>query len=223
MKLSDIITKTERLIKDGTKVLLTEKAWESGDGSSVDYPMFNAFRTSSLSFVLKIYGDTHPYYKQFDRSVAGTDPEATQTGIELLQAMKTEFEEGWLTSTKGLISAEIFSDFIEMASHLLSEDYKDAAAVMIGSVLEEHLRQLCEKYEIPIHVEKLEKTVLKKADAMNADLAKGGVYSKLDQKNVAGWLDLRNQAAHGHYSGYQKSQVELMLLGVRDFIARVSL
>ena len=44
---------------------------------------------------------------------------------------------------KKLVSAEIFSDFLEMAAHVLEQDYKDPAAVMIGTVLEENLRQLC--------------------------------------------------------------------------------
>lgn len=223
MKLSDLSTRAQILIEDGKKVLTTERAWKSGRGSSVDYPGFNAFKTSCLSFILNIYGNTHPYYKQFDQHVAGTDPEATRTGIQLLQAMISEFENGWLATTKGLISAEIFTDFLDMASHLLSEDYKDAAAVMIGSVLEQHLRQLCEKCDIPTHIEKHDKLIPKKADAINADLTKAGVYSKLDQKNITGWLDLRNHAAHGHYTEYQKSQVDLMLLGVTDFVVRVSL
>ena len=36
---------------------------------------------------------------------------------------------------------------LEMAEHLLAADYKDAAAVLGGGVLEEHLRQLCKKQE----------------------------------------------------------------------------
>ncbi|MDD2736994.1 MAG: hypothetical protein PHF56_23925 [Desulfuromonadaceae bacterium] len=223
MKLADIIKRVEELIKDGQQVVLTAKAWSSGRGSSVDSPMSHAFRTACLSFILKVYGNMHPFYKQFDQYVVGSDPTATKTGIALLQAMKTEFEGGWIFSTKGLVSAEIFSDFFDMASYLLSEDYKDAAAVMIGSVLEEHLRQLCEKHDVPIIFQRDGKDVAKKADVLNAELTRAGVYTKLDQKNVTGWLDLRNKAAHGCYTEYQKSQVELMMQGVTDFIARVSL
>ena len=49
---------------------------------------------------------------------------------------------------------------------------------------------------------------------------KNQIYSKLDQKSVTAWLDLRNNAAHGHYDKYEAVQVELMISGVRDFIAR---
>ena len=63
----------------------------------------------------------------------------------------------------------------------------------------------------------------KKAESMNADLARARVYEKLDQKSVTAWLDLRNKASHGRYDEYEKKQVDLMLQGVRDFISRTLL
>jgi hypothetical protein len=60
----------------------------------------------------------------------------------------------------------------------------------------------------------------KKADTTNAHLVKASAYSKLDQKNLTAWLDLRNKAAHGHYAEYQKEQVALMIDGIRSFITR---
>ncbi len=56
---------------------------------------------------------------------------------------------------------------------------------------------------------------------MNSELASATVYSKLDQKNVTAWLDLRNKAAHGQYSEYSKEQVALFIQSVRDFITRI--
>lgn len=223
MKIDDISRRIDELIREGARVRLTEKQWQSGSGSSVNVPAFHAFQTACLSLILNIFGNKHPYYVQFEQHVVGASGSATNTGIALMQAIKAEIDGGWLFTTKGLVSAEIFSDFLDMASYLLSEGYKDAAAVMIGSVLEEHLRQLCQQHEVPIIFQKDGKDIAKKADALNADLAKAGVYSKLDQKNVTSWLDLRNKAAHGNYTEYQKSQVELMMQGVTDFIVRVSL
>ena len=113
-----------------------------------------------------------------------------------------------------------------MASYLLSEGYKDAAAVIIGSTLESHLRQLCSCQKPPIAVENVDakgKRIPIKADTLNADLKKNNVYGLLDQKNITAWLEIRNNAAHGHYTSYTKEQVELILLGVRDFIARTPL
>jgi hypothetical protein len=104
-----------------------------------------------------------------------------------------------------------------MAEYLLSEGYKDPGAIVIGSVLEEHLRQLSVKNGI------LTSTAgkPKKADQLNADLARKGAYSKLDQKSITSWLDLRNKAAHGKYGEYTKEQVDLMLQCIQNFMARV--
>ena len=93
---------------------------------------------------------------------------------------------------------------------------------MIGSVLEENLRQLCNNNGIDVEFEKDGNYIPKKADRLNADLAKAEVYTKLDQKAVTMWLDLRNNAAHGKYKEYSNEQVELMLQGVTEFLARMS-
>ena len=52
----------------------------------------------------------------------------------------------------------------------------------------------------------------KKTDSMNNDLASADVYSKLDQKNVTAWLDLRNKAAHAQYGEYNHDQVQNLLI-----------
>ena len=98
-----------------------------------------------------------------------------------------------------------------MAEYLSEEGYKDPAAVMVGSVLEEHLRQLCQKHGIATTTTKQGSPLSRKADALNADLGNNSVYNKLDQKNVTAWLDLRNKAAHGKYQEYTREQVSLML------------
>ncbi len=140
--------------------------------------------------------------------------------IGVLEGLNKNLEGDYLKSYSELIHADIFSDYIEMAEYLLEEGYKDPAAVITGSTLEEHLRKLCLKSGIDIEIISKGKEVPKKADRMNSELAKEGVYSKLEQKNVTAWLDLRNKAAHGKYSEYNDNQVKQMLMGVRDFIVR---
>ena len=58
---------------------------------------------------------------------------------------------------------------------------------------------------------------------LNAELARAGVFGKLEQKMVTAWLDLRNKAAHGHYVHYTETQVQLMHQGVLDFTTRIAL
>ena len=136
--------------------------------------------------------------------------------IGSLRALRRDYDEGYLSSVQGLIRAELFADFLEMAEHLLDQGYKDPAAVFVGGVLEEHLRALCNSRSILTVISDRPK----KADGLNNELGTAEVYGKLDQKNVTAWLALRNKAAHGEYAEYSAEQVKNMLSGVREFVVR---
>lgn len=137
--------------------------------------------------------------------------------VGVLLALRQDIENGYLQSLSGLIRADEFSDFLSMAQHFLDEGYKDPAAVIAGSVLEQHLRALGKLHNIDVT---LPDGRWKKADAMNSDLVKADVYSKLTAKNVTSWLGLRNEAAHGNYNGYELANVRLMIDGLSLFIGQ---
>ena len=140
--------------------------------------------------------------------------------IGVVRALAVDVEGGFLRRNSTLIRGEVFSDFLEMAAHLVDSNYKDAAAVIAGSALEAHIKQLCQNREISLERERNGQTRSINADTLNAELAKLGAYTNLDQKNVTAWLGLRNDAAHGNYDEYSKQQVMLMIDSIRDFIAR---
>jgi HEPN domain-containing protein len=217
MNLDDLKKRNDELIKLADTVL--SSARHTGDsGPYVNSELFNQFRSSSLSFLKNLYETDNPIFKEFDKRVTDIYPSYTEDGRGILKGVKSELDGGWLFTIKDLVTAEIFSDFLDMAEYLLKEGYKDPAAVMIGSVLEEHLRQLCAKYSIEVEVIKDEKPIFKKAEKLNSDLANANIYNKLNQKMVTSWLDLRNKAAHGKYVEYSKENVELMYQGVLDFV-----
>jgi hypothetical protein len=223
MKINDmnktiLLKRIDLLIAQGSSVLTTKKHSEYS-GNYVDMGKQMGFRAASLSFIKNLYGENHPYFKDFNERVKGQAYHETENGINILSAIENEVQNDWLASIKQMVSAEIFSDFFEMSKYLLDQKYKDPAAVMIGSVLEEHLRLLCRNHLVPIDfLNKSDDTIPKKADTLNADLVKAEVYGVLEQKSVTAWLDLRNRAAHGKYSEYTQEQVELMYQGVLNFI-----
>lgn len=134
----------------------------------------------------------------------------------IVEALRDAIDRGALATFRELIHAEVFSDYLEMAQYLVGEGYKDPAAVIVGSTLEQHLRKLCGKYNVPVDA----KGRPKKATRLNDDLKGAGAYGALEHKQVLAWLDLRNKAAHGHYDEYGVQEVRLMLEGVRQFMAR---
>jgi len=220
MHLSDFAKRADELIGLADRAIATHRVSDYGS-SWVDRELWSAFRSASLSFLRNAFGEQHPYYTEFAVRVKDADKYDTEYGKGILLAARDEVAGGWVATATGIVSAQIFSDFLEMAEYLHGEGYKDPAAVMVGSVLEEHLRQLARKYGVPIEVVVNAKSTAKKADVLNADLVKVGAYGKLEQKMITAWLDLRNKAAHGHYRDYTADQVQLMLQGVTQFMVQV--
>lgn len=221
MNTEGLTQRVDELIELGNAALVTGKPNALG-GENLDLEPFYKFRTASISFILKLYGESHPYLSEFSEHAKNSQPSCAKRGIGILSAIKDEIENGWLNTTRGLISADIFGDFIEMAEHLLEENYKDPAAVLAGSALEQHLKNLAISNSVETTYEYKGKQAPKKADVLNADLVKAGVYSKIDQKSITSWLGIRNDAAHGKFDEYNKEQVEFMLVAVSEFMGRVS-
>jgi hypothetical protein len=220
MKNKDLLIRIDYAISKGELALKNKKRSDM-ISDYVDQGYYAGFRSVGLSLISSIVGEGHTYYKEFERQVNNSYVYNIESGMHILESIKHEVENGWLTHIKALVTAEIFSDFLEMSKYLLDEKYKDPAAVMIGSVLEEHLRQLCAVNKVDTFTIKGSESVPKKADLINADLTKAGVYGVLEQKNVTAWLDLRNRAAHGKYQEYTTEQVQLMYQGVLDFVSRI--
>lgn len=195
------------------------------DFRDIEHSATSGFLTAVMSAIHRIAGPHSQYAIQSQAMIEkftyfqGASAIPHLAGV--LKALRHDVASGYLDSVQELIHASLFADFLEMAEHLLNEGYKDPAVVLIGGVLEEHLRKLCDKNGIPTATTDSKGVVRpKKAETMNMDLAGGSVYSKLDQKNVTAWLDLRNKAAHGRYAEYTSQQVELLLQSVRDFLTR---
>ena len=225
MNTAALITRVDELLAQGNAVLQTRR-FTGPEGRKFEHvheAELAAFRSAGLSFLQRVYDIKHPHFREFEQRVKVTTPSDTECGIAILRAVRDEIAGGWLFTVKGLVAAEVFADFLEMAEHLLQQGYKDPAAVMAGSVLEEHLRQLCAKHAIPLTERRGADDVAKKAEGLNAGLAGADVYSKVEQMQITAWLALRNKAAHGEYSAYDADQVRQFLTGLISFASRVPL
>lgn len=138
------------------------------------------------------------------------------TGI--LRAIKDDYSAGYLQTVKDLIQAGVFENFLEMADELLLKNYKDAAAVITGSALEEHVRKLANNASLPIQDAKSRK---RKFDELTIDLVKVGIFSETQRKILIAWYGIRNDAAHGNYTHVIEGDVKNMIQGVRDFMTRI--
>jgi hypothetical protein len=202
-----------------------KKQTQYDDFSDLNTEKAREFVTAAMSAIHRVAGPDSQYTIQSQATIKEIPFYQVALMVQhlggMLKALRHAVASGYLASIQETIHANIFADFLEMAEYLLGEGFKDPSAVLIGGVLEEHLRKLCDKNTISTNVTDSKGVSRpKKAETMNTDLTSQNVYSKLDQTNVTAWLALRNKAAHGHYGEYTSQQVELLLQLIRDFITR---
>lgn len=152
------------------------------------------------------------------RSVGGYTGKMIIAYTGILQAMRDDYSAGYLKRVESLIQAGVFDNFLEMADELLSKKYKNPAAVVAGSTLEEHVRKLAASAGVRIVDSRLKK---RKFDELAIDLVKSSVFSEPQRKIIVGWYSIRNEAAHGNYANVTETDVKLMIQGIREFIVRV--
>jgi len=207
-----IVKRIDELIQKGENVLNTHRPDTVIGFPPLDSGKFVERQTQVLNFLINLLGGSHIYVQNFKDKVTEGYKSHVKMGQGILNAVKEDILGGYLTDIKTLISAEVFSDFLEMAEHLLENGYKDPAASLCGAVLEEGLRKIATKKGIKV----------KPSDDLNSlsdKCANREVYNRLMQKKIKVWIDIRNKADHGQFKEYTEKDVQEMLKGVRDFLA----
>lgn len=172
--------------------------------------------------IRRLYGEKSQHFETYTTAIAtksfynlhsNWNAHLSQV-VGVAKAIEHDLASGLLNDFKSIVQADIFADFLEMGEYLLQEGYKDAAAVIIGSVLEDGLRKLSERHGLPITNDSGRPLTI---DPLNSQLAKQDVYSKLIQKQITSWAHVRNKAAHGEFIEYNREQVQMMLMFAQNF------
>jgi len=201
----EVIVKFDELIK------LSEMAcgeFENSEDGTIRGDTFYRLRVSALNLLSRLSG-TNSFYVEELRNMK---PNAfAMKG--LLQAARDDFVQGFMVDHDLLVSADIFSDMLVQSEILLENNYKDAAAVIVGAVLEDALRRLCIAREVGINDRD---TIY----PLNDKLSKAGIYGKVQHTEIQAKAALRNHAAHGHFDKYSKDDVISALEFTRRFIGQ---
>ena len=212
--MSDIFSRRfVELTKQYAEVAATEHSRVISSGGRttqyMDGGKLVGWKTKAMNLLMQACGGDSVHLNQFNR-VADTPPYASagKQLLEILKAAQEDYDGGYLTSVRRLVSAELFSSELEQAEELLRTGFHVAAAVVAGTVLETTLRALCTANgQVPSNLNR-----------MNDDLAKTGVYNALEKKNVTAMAGIRNAAAHGQTADFTVAQVEGMLRDVARFV-----
>ncbi len=210
-----IATRISELIEMGERLLQTKREPSPGTiafDSFVDSEKAHQWFTSVQSILSRGLGSDSAHYKNFS-AIAAKSLTFTpvRRGQGILRAALEDFQHGYLFDIRRLIAAEVSADFLEQAKELYSASYNGPAALMAGCVLEDCLRRLCRRHELALPERP-------KLDAMNADLARAGVYNKLTQKRITALADIRNNAAHGNWNQFDQADVRDMINWIANFV-----
>lgn len=213
-KREELIERVNQLIQKGQDVLSSERHSPPNviAPSTVDRGLFYEWKTNSENFILLIGNKDTPYYKNFIEGVERNYTSDAKQGIGILKALREDLTLGYLTKIRDLVSSEIFVDFIEMANHLLENNYKDPAASLIGAVLERSLRDIASKNNINIKSND-------DISSLNTKIADKEIYTRITQKQVQTWKGIRDSADHGKFDDYKIEDVKEMSKGVERFLA----
>lgn len=217
-----ILNRFEQLLSEARTILVTGFV-----DNSINLPNFEIFNLENkerysewiikAENLLKIScGQDSVHYKAFSHQLkcSGDCVKRLRELIPILSAAYDDLKNGFLISFKQIVQADVFESELEQAKSLLNNGYKNAAAVIAGAVLETAVKELCLNHSIDLDRKKL--------THLNDELAKLGVYNKLQQKQITALADIRNNAAHGDYDQFTQDHVVRMIEDIERFLLTYS-
>ena len=130
------------LIEKGNAVISTRRPNSPG---VIGFPTLSTqeyanWRSQSLAFLTDLLGAEHVYTNSFETRIEKSGyTGSTRAGIGILQAVLEDIEQGFIDTIRQLLTAEVFADLLDQATHLLESGYKAPAASLAGAVLEDGL------------------------------------------------------------------------------------
>jgi Domain of unknown function (DUF4145) len=192
----------------------TEHNPYSGSDFQVDRKLKLGWEVRAKHLLETVCGPDSQHFKMFqeasESSMYTTSWDLIERMSTVFLAAKKDFEEGYLSSVRAVVQAEVFDSELEQASELLSNRYKTASAVVAGTVLETALRELCDRNTTPRG----------NLNKMNADLAKQGVYNANMAKRITAIAGIRNSAAHGKPEEFTDGDVKSMIDDIERFLSQ---
>ena len=195
---------------------------EGGDSAK-----YEAFFVKTLSLTNTVFGGSErglKIEKRINHHLDEWIPSAALGYINgILQGLKDDYENGFLDNLEETVVANISADYMTQVEGLLNEgkpgQYDHVpGAVLCGAVLEDSLRRLCERQTPPVETAN-ENGRPKNLNSLIQDLQKANAFNKLKAQQLRGWAQVRNSAAHGKFDEFNRDDVNLMVNGVKNFLA----
>ena len=144
------------LVEKGTALLRQAPGFDS-QIEGEELAEVAAWVTRLGQLIRRVYGEKSQQFQSYSKAVATPNFYVIHSNyyghisqlVGVAKSIEHDFAHGLLFDLRALVQADLFADFLEMGEYLVNEGYKDAAAVIIGAVLEDALRKLSEKRGLP--------------------------------------------------------------------------
>lgn len=137
-------------------------------------------------------------------------------GIGIISSVKESLEKGLIGDIRTIIRKEYFDITLENAFNFLNEGHLIGAGVYGRIIIENTLRDLCEKSEPPIEWGRNDKLT-----KLRDELRKNDTITEIEGKEIGFWINVGNSAAHGNLKELKENQIKSMLTGLQDFLIKI--
>ena len=180
---------------------------------TLDFGTFAGWKTKAIVCLEDLFGKDHSYVDNFRTyTKAAATKGSASAGIQILSAVLSDIDNGYIEGFRKLIAAEVFDDFFSQAEHLLEQGYLAPAASLAGAILENGLSSIAKREGITVRTSD-------ELSALNQKLADAEVYNRLKQKEVSLWIGIRNNATHKEFGEVKEEDARKLIEGARSFLS----
>jgi len=190
-----------------------------------NYEKYNQWKADALYLIKMLLGEKE-HYREFSgieevyirtlkKPIVSQAEESHRyymaTFLSILKNVVNIVKKGLLIDVKTLVASDVFESLLQEVDYLLSQKYKDCAAVLCRVVIEDTLKQLCDMNKIFYDPKD-------KASKLNGLLKKNDVYPTHIWREIQAKLDIGNYAAHGEFDKFTLEDVQEMYEWTKGFI-----
>lgn len=190
---TEILGELEHLIQLGSSLVAAQERMHHDNELDRPEHDFRAFVIGTVACIRRVAGDNSDYFRMLELPEQGMfhsgNVIAIASLVGSLQALQRAVTFDLLGSLEARLRANIHDDFLMQAKVLVEAGYHVAGMVLIGGVLEDHLRKLCNNRGL---ARKGKGSLTQYNDHLRDD-----VYMQPVWRQIQVVSDLRNDAAHG--------------------------
>lgn len=159
------------------------------------------------------------YRVEMQRAEASSpDAKALLGMLGVLLSVRSDLEAGYTTTLAERVRDEVFGDLLDIAESIVKL-HAAPAIVLAVSVLEEHVRKMCEARDLSTLKDSGRGFV--SFEDMTADLLEANAITSTEKRQMTNqWYAQRTEAAHGRFENVIAEEAPRTIGGVRDFIVR---